>query len=101
MVDDIDHIVQEWNIVWNEDKGIFIVLQVAFKPIDMLRIQVVGWLIQEKDIWFFKKQFSQKDLGPLPTWQGGHIRIHPKVHNPKSTRHFIDLGIQGIKITTF
>ena len=89
MVDDIDHIVQEWNVVGNEDKGIFIVLQVA------------GWLIQEKDIWFFKEQFSQKDLGPLPTWKGRHIRLHAKVHDPKSPGYFINLGIQGIKITAF
>ena len=54
MVDDIDHIVQERNIMGNEDKGIFIILQVAFEPIDMLCIQVVGWLVQEKDIWFLK-----------------------------------------------
>ena len=67
MVDDVDHIVQERNIVGNKDKGIFIVLQIAFEPIDVLCIQVVGWLVQEKDIWFFKEQFSQKDLGPLPT----------------------------------
>ena len=85
----------------NEDKGIFIVLQVAFEPIDVLRIQVVGWLVQEKDIWFFKEQFSQKDLGPLPTRKGRHIRLHAKVHDPKSTRHLIDLGIQGIEIPTF
>ena len=82
MVDDVDHIIQEGNIVGNEDKGIFIILQVAFKPIDVLCIQVVGWLVQEKDIWFFKKEFSQENLGPLPTWKGRDICLHAKVHDP-------------------
>ena len=100
MVDNINHIVQEGNIVWNKDKGILIVLEIALKPINMLSIQVVGRLVQQQDIRLFKEKFSQKHLGSLTTWQRSYIRIHAKVHDTKGTRHFINLSIQGIKITT-
>ena len=100
MVDDVDYIIQERNIVGNEDKGIFIVLQVTFEPIDMLRIQVVGWLVQEKDIWFSRSNLAKRTLVRCPPERGRYICLHAKVHDPKSPRHFIYLGIQGIEIPT-
>ena len=41
MIDDINNIVQEWNIVRNQDKGILIVLEIAFEPVNVFGIQVV------------------------------------------------------------
>ncbi|KXT94878.1 hypothetical protein SMIDD26_00516 [Streptococcus mitis] len=67
MIDDIDNIVQEWNIVRNKDKGILIVLEIALEPVNMLSIQVVGRLVQKQDIRLFKEEFSQKHLGSLST----------------------------------
>ncbi len=39
----------------NEYKSIFIVLKIAFKPVDMFGIEVVSWLVKKQDIWFFKE----------------------------------------------
>ena len=65
----------------NQDKGIFIVLQVALEPVNMLGIQVVGRLVQEQDIWFFQEELGQKNLGPLPTGQLSNIRVHAIIHD--------------------
>ena len=77
----------------NQDKGIFIILQVTLEPVDMLRIQVVGRLIQKQDVWFFQKELGQKNLGSLSTGQLGNIRIHAIIHDTQSTRHLVNLGI--------
>ena len=55
MIDQIDNTVQEWNIVRDQNEGIFILFKVSFQPGDMFHIQVVGRLIQKKDIRFFQK----------------------------------------------
>jgi len=66
MIDQIDHTVQKWNIVADQDKGIFVIIQITFQPFNMLCIQIVGGLIQEKNIRFLQKKFAQQDLGTLP-----------------------------------
>lgn len=42
MVNQVDDAVQEGDIMGNEDECIFILIQVAFQPFDMFRIQIVG-----------------------------------------------------------
>ena len=66
MIDQIDHTVQKWNIVADQDKGIFVIIQITFQPFNMLCIQIVGGLIQEKNIRFLQQKFAQQDLGTLP-----------------------------------
>ena len=101
MIDNVNDVIQERNIMGNQDKGIFIVLQVALKPVNMLGIQVVGRLVQEQDVWFFQEELGQKNLGPLSTRQLSNICIHAIIHDTQSPRHLVNLGIQGIKVTTF
>ena len=40
MVNQVDDTVEEGNVMGDEDEGIFILLQVAFQPVNMLYIQV-------------------------------------------------------------
>ena len=49
----------------DQDECAFIFLKIAFQPGDMLFIQVVGGLVQKKDIWFLQKKLPEQDLGPL------------------------------------
>ena len=100
MVDDVDYIIQERNIVGNKDKGIFIILQVALEPIDVLRIQVVSWLILVARYQVFLARVWPRGPWSAAHLKGRYIRLHAKVHDSKSTRHFINLGIQGIEIPT-
>ena len=55
MIDQIDNTVQEWDIVRDQNESIFILFKVSFQPGDMFHIQVVGRLIQKKDVRFFQK----------------------------------------------
>ena len=46
MVNQVDDTVEEGNVMGDKDEGIFILLQVAFQPVNVLYIQVVGRLVQ-------------------------------------------------------
>ena len=50
MINDIDHIIEKRNIVGNKDKSILIFLKIAFQPCNVFFIQIVGGLIQKKNI---------------------------------------------------
>ena len=65
MINQIDHGVQEWNIVGNKNESILIVIQVTFQPFNMDDIQIVGRLIQKQDVRFFKEKLGQQDFGTL------------------------------------
>ena len=98
MVDEIDNTVQERNIVGNQDKRVFILLQIPGQPTDMFHIQIVGRLVQQKDIRFFQQQLAKQDLRSLPAAQFLHIPIQTDVIESKRSCHFLHLGIDHIKI---
>ena len=50
------HMVKEVTVVRHSYHCAFILLQVLLQPVDALGIQMVGWLIQQKDIWFLQQQ---------------------------------------------
>ena len=58
MVDDVYHAVQKRNVVGNQDKGIFIIVQVTFQPFDMFGVQIVGRFVQQEDVGFFQQEFG-------------------------------------------
>ena len=49
-----------------QDKGVFIIVQIPFQPFDMFCVQIVGRLVQEKDIGFLQEQLAKQNLGALP-----------------------------------
>ena len=49
----------------DQDKSIFILIEIPLQPLDMLHIQIVGRLVQKKDIRFFQKQLAQQYLRSL------------------------------------
>ena len=51
----------------DQDKSTFIFLKIALQPGNMLFIQIVGRLVQKKDVRLFQKQFSKKDFSTLST----------------------------------
>ena len=46
-------LIQEIPVVADNEKSSAIINQVIFQPGDGLNIQVVGWLVQYQEIWFF------------------------------------------------
>ena len=43
----------------NEDKRIFIFLQIPLQPFDMLLVQIIGRLVQKQNIRLLKQQLSK------------------------------------------
>ena len=65
MPNDVRYGVKKWRIMGNDNKGILIVLEIALEPVNMLSIQVVGWLVQKQNIWLCEEQFSERNTGFL------------------------------------
>ena len=82
----------------NEDECIFILIQVAFQPFDMFRIQIVGRLVQQQDIRLFQQQLAEKALGALAAAQLGNVTIQPDIGQPQGASHFLHFGVYHIKI---
>jgi hypothetical protein len=40
---------------------------VLFKPKNGFRIKVVGWLIKQQQVWFFKQQLAKGNAAALST----------------------------------
>ena len=59
----------------NKNKAIFIGLQVALKPFNMLKVQVIGRLIKNQNSGILQKQLGQQNFGPLAAAQIRHISI--------------------------
>ena len=69
MVNQIDHAVKEGNIMRNEDEGVFVFDQIAFQPFDVIFVQIVGRLIQKKNIGISINQLAETDLCLFSTAQ--------------------------------
>ena len=65
MINDVDHFIKERNIVGDQDEGVFVIQKITFQPGNVLLVQIVGRLVQKKDIRFLQKQLCQEDLGTL------------------------------------
>lgn len=50
MPNDVRYGVKKWRIMGNDNKGILIVLQVARKPLNMFRIQIIGRFVKKQDV---------------------------------------------------
>ena len=49
MPNDVRYGVKKWRIMGNDNKGILIVLQVARKPLNMFRIQIIGRFVKKQE----------------------------------------------------
>ena len=65
MINDVHHFIQKRNVMGNQDERIFIFGEITFQPVDMLFVQIVGWLVQKQDVRLFQKEFAEQDTGAL------------------------------------
>ena len=98
MINQINNRIQEWNIMGNKDKCILIILQITFQPFNMFLIQIVGRLIQKKDIRFFQKQLAKQNFGSLTTAQICNITLQSDVKKSQCTGNFFHFRINYIEI---
>ena len=98
MIDQIDHAVEERNIMRNENKRIFIIIEIPLQPLNMLHIQIVGRLVQKKDIRLFQKKLSKQHLRSLTAAQLRHITVQADVCKAQRPSHFLYFCINHIEI---
>ena len=85
----------------NQNKGIFIVVEIAFQPFNMLFIQIVGRLVQKKNVRLFQQKFSEKDFGPLTSGKLSDVPFQTDFSQTEGTADFFNFGINLIKVVLF
>ena len=101
IVDDVDYRIKEFHVVRYENESVFVVLQIACQPDDMLVVQIVGRFIEDQNRWIFEQQLDQKHFGSLPAGQIGNIAIQSDVAQTQTARDFLDLRVQLIEAAVF
>ena len=82
----------------NEDKCIFILIEIPLQPLNMLHIQIVGRLVQKKNVRLFQKQFSKQHLCSLTAAQFRHVTVKTNICKTQSPSHFLYFCINHIEI---
>ena len=65
------HLVQEIAVVGDDDEGAAAGEQEVFQPVDAFHVQMVGGLVQQKQLGFGKQHLGQSRLGALAAGEGG------------------------------
>ena len=98
IVDDVDYRIEEFHVVRYEKESVFVVLQVACQPDDMLVIQIVGRLIENQNRrifqqqqpeahWFFARRTNRKH-------RDRRCRADPdRPRLPRSSRQLIEAAV--------
>ena len=72
------------------DYGTLILLKMSLQPLDTLRVEVVGRLVEEKHVRLLEKQTAKRHPTPFTTAQCGNLRIRrrtlERVHRPFQLR---------------
>ena len=98
MINQIDDAVQKGNVMGNQDKRVFVVIQIPFQPFNVNCVQVICGLVQKQNIRLLQKKLCQKHLGPLTARQLCHIPVQPDVRKPQGAPHLFHLRVNQIKI---
>ena len=82
----------------NQNKRILIIQKVPLQPCDMLLVQIVGRLVQKKDIRFFQKEFCQKNLRSLTAAQICYVTFQSQIQKSQRSCNLFHLGVDHIKV---
>ena len=78
------YLIKEIPVVGNDNDGVVKIDQEFLQPLDSRKIQMVGRLIQKKDIRIAEKSLGKKNFDLLASCQLGHLRVMEIRFNPKS-----------------
>ena len=98
MVDQIDDTVQERDIMGNQDKSIFVIIQITFQPFDVFLVKIVRRLVQKEDVRFFQKQFSEQCFCALSAGELGDITVQSDFRQSECAAYFFYFGVNHIKV---
>ena len=98
MIDQIDDAVQERDIVGYYDKRVFVFLKIALEPFDMFGIEIIGWLVQQKDIRLFQQQLSEQHLCALTAGKPGDIAIRADFRETQRAGNLVDFAVDIVEV---
>ena len=99
MPNDVRYGVKKWRIMGNDNKGILIVLQVARKPLNMFRIQIIGRFVKKQDVRMLKEELCKKHLRALTARKLIDLMIKANIAQSKARRDFLDFCIKVVVIS--
>ena len=82
----------------NQDKRVLIFREITLEPFNMFFVQIIGRLVQQKNIRFFQQQLRQQNFCPLAAGKIRNLPIKPQIQEPQRPRNFLHLGVNHIKI---
>ena len=85
----------------DEDESVFVILQEAGQPADVLHIQIVGGLVQQQNIRILQQQLGQQHLVALSTGKVRYIPVQTDISQAQAVGKVFDLAVQGVKTAVF
>ena len=98
MVYDIYNAVQERYVVRYEHKSVLIVVEISFKPLYVLNVEIVSRLIEQQHVRLFKKELSEQDLSSLAAGKIGNVAIKPEVKQTERSCNFFYFRIYHVEV---
>ena len=91
--DPLDHPIQKPAVVGDGQDGALVAIQILLQPLGGPEIQVVGRLVQQKDVGVLQNQAGQVDPGLLPAGERGK-KLSPHVlGNLQAVAHLVQLRL--------
>ena len=82
----------------NQNKSIFVIIQIPFQPFYMIFIEIIGRLIQKKNVRLFQQQFGHQNLCALAAGQFRDVSVQTDFLETESTGYLVYFCIDQIKI---
>ena len=90
--------IKEITVMGDDKYSTRIIQKISFQPGDAFHIEVVGWLIEEKDIRFGDQEFAECDTGLLSTGEGFDLFGKIFVGKAKTFEHAHQFALIGVAV---
>ena len=101
MINHVGHGIKERHIMGYEDKGVLVVRQIIFEPVDVLHIEVVGRLVQDEDFRILQQKFCEQDFRALAAGEFIDLLVQADIPKAQAAGYFLNAGINGIVTARF
>ena len=82
----------------NQNKSIFVIIQIPLQPLYMIFIEIIGRFIQKQNVRFFQQQLCHENLCTLAAGQFRNVSVQTDFLKTESPGNLIYFCIDQIKI---
>ena len=93
--------IQKVAVVRDNQQGTFIGLQVIFQPHNGLKVQMVGWFIQDQQIGFLQQKFGNGKTGLFSAAEPGNDAVICFFRESHAVQNGFQLDIDLIAVVVF